>query len=79
MNLRNSETHYGAVAQSLHWVTVLLVMRLLGTFGDDLSEGSTRTAGLFVHISAGLAVVALWRIATCASYDSRVGASLAVP
>jgi cytochrome b561 len=41
---------------------------LLGTFGDDLPEGPTRAAGLFVHISAGLTVVAivalrlLWRI-----------------
>ena len=70
MNLQNSETHYGAVAQSLHWVTVLLVMTgwLLGTFGDELPEGPTRAAGLFVHIYAGLTVVAivalrlLWRI-----------------
>jgi cytochrome b561 len=41
---------------------------LLGTFGDDLREGLTRAAGLLVHISAGLAIVAiaelrlLWRI-----------------
>jgi cytochrome b561 len=70
MNLRNSGTHYGAVAQSLHWVTVVLVMTgwLLGTFGDDLPEGAARATGLFVHISAGLAVIAivvlrlLWRI-----------------
>jgi cytochrome b561 len=29
----------------------------LGTFGDDLPEGATRAAGLFVHISVGLAVI----------------------
>ena len=70
MNLRNSEDHYGLVAQLLHWATVLLVLTgwLLGTLGDDLPEGAARSIGLFVHISAGLAVIAIvvlrlmWRI-----------------
>jgi len=70
MNLRNSENRYGLVAQSLHWATVLLVLTgwLLGTLGDDLPEGTAQSIGLFVHITAGLSVIAIvvlrliWRI-----------------
>jgi cytochrome b561 len=41
----------------------------LGTFDDVLPKGAARAAGLFVHISAGLAILALlvvrllWRLA----------------
>jgi cytochrome b561 len=69
MQVFNSPQRYGAVVQCLHWTTALLVVAawLLGTFGDDLPKGAARNAGLFVHISAGLAVLAiiavrvLWR------------------
>jgi cytochrome b561 len=42
---------------------------MLGTFGDELSEGSARDTGPFAHISIGLAILVLaavrvpWRIA----------------
>jgi cytochrome b561 len=42
---------------------------VLGTFDDALPKGSARAAGLFVHISAGVAILAvlavrlLWRLA----------------
>jgi cytochrome b561 len=70
MQLHNSERGYGAVALSLHWLTVLLVTTawLLGTFGDDLPRGAVRDSGLRVHIAAGLAVIAVvlmrvgWRL-----------------
>jgi cytochrome b561 len=70
MSLRNSADRYGLVAQTLHWLTVVLVTAAwgLGTVGDDLPEGVARAAGLFTHISAGLAIIAivlvrlLWRI-----------------
>jgi cytochrome b561 len=44
-----------------HWLTVILVpvAWILGLFGDDLPKGAPRAAGLFIHISAGLVVVAL--------------------
>ncbi|HLI10038.1 MAG TPA: cytochrome b [Alphaproteobacteria bacterium] len=60
MQLRNSPERYGAVAQALHWAVVILVLLAwaTGTFGDELPRGAARTAGLFVHISAGLAVLA---------------------
>lgn len=70
MNLRNSSERYGAVAQSLHWVVAALVLLswTTGQFGDDLPRGAARAAGLFVHISSGLAIVAFvalrlaWRL-----------------
>ena len=70
MQLRNSAQNYGVVAKSLHWLTVVLVILawILGTFGDELPRGVGRSAGLFIHISAGLAVLLLllfrlfWRI-----------------
>ncbi|HVZ50951.1 MAG TPA: cytochrome b [Pseudolabrys sp.] len=70
MQIFNTPQRYGTVAQCLHWATALLVVAawLLGTLGDELPRGAARYAGLFVHISAGLAVsimVAmrlLWRL-----------------
>lgn len=70
MRLRNSPGHYGAIALSFHWITVALVIIAwsLGTFDDVLPRGPARAAGLLVHISAGLAIMAMlvarvaWRV-----------------
>ena len=70
MRLYNSARSYGAVPQALHWLTVFLVALAwaLGTFNDVLPKGRPRDFGLFVHISAGLAILALlvarvgWRL-----------------
>lgn len=70
MRFRNSASGYGAVAQSLHWLTVVMVAIAwaLGTFDDVFPKGAARAAGLFVHISAGVAILAvvavrlLWRM-----------------
>lgn len=71
MRLRNSGEGYGAVSQMMHWFTVALVILawLLGQFDDVFPKGAARAAGLFVHVSAGLAVIGilllrlLWRFA----------------
>jgi cytochrome b561 len=71
MRLRNSAEGYGSVSQMMHWITVALVILawLLGQFDDVFPKGAARAAGLFVHISAGLAVIGilvlrlLWRFA----------------
>lgn len=71
MQLLSSSVRYGAIAQSLHWSVVLLVVLAwgLGVVGDELPKGATEAAALFVHISAGLMVVfltlirLLWRLA----------------
>ncbi|MET4724565.1 cytochrome b561 [Bradyrhizobium japonicum] len=61
MRLFNSVNDYGAVAQALHWLTVILVAVAwaLGIFGDLLPKGAARQAGLAVHIFAGLALLVL--------------------
>ncbi|MEQ1694702.1 MAG: cytochrome b [Hyphomicrobiaceae bacterium] len=60
MQLHNTQSRFGVVAMSLHWLTVALVLAawLLGTFGDVFPKGPTRAAGLTVHISLGLAILA---------------------
>jgi cytochrome b561 len=71
MRFRNSPEGYGAIPQTLHWLTVALVILAwtLGTFDDALPKGATRAAGLFVHITAGVMILALllarllWRLA----------------
>jgi cytochrome b561 len=61
MRLRNSTEGYGAVSQIMHWLTVALVILawLLGQFDDIFPKGAARAASLFVHNSAGLAVIAI--------------------
>jgi cytochrome b561 len=61
MQINNSSKGYGAIAQATHWLTVVLVALAwtVGLFGDDLPKGTPRDAGLFVHMTAGLAVVIL--------------------
>lgn len=71
MQLRNSPQGYGAVPQAMHWVTVALVILawFLGQFDDIFPKGAARAASLYVHNSAGLAVIAIlalrliWRLA----------------
>ncbi len=61
MLIYNSSKGYGAIPQAVHWLTVILVAVAwtLGLFGDEFPKGAPRDAGLFAHISAGLAVIAL--------------------
>jgi len=60
IQLRNSPQGYGAVVKTLHWLTVALVVIawFLGTFGDDLPRAA-KSAGLFIHIFAGLGALVL--------------------
>lgn len=69
MQVRNSSDRFGAVAMSLHWLTVLLIAGawLLGEFIDVFAKGAPRDAALSVHMMFGLAVLLtlvarfLWR------------------
>jgi cytochrome b561 len=70
MQFRNSPSRHGIVAVALHWLSVVFVVVawLLGTFHDALPRGGARSAGLLIHMSAGLAVISLlvvripWRL-----------------
>lgn len=70
MQLFNSTKDYGAIPQTLHWLTVFLVALAwaLGIFDDVLPKGWPRDSGLFVHIWAGIAILFLlvarlsWRL-----------------
>jgi cytochrome b561 len=70
MQLRNSTEQYGAIAKALHWTVAALVIVawVLGTVGDELPRGAARATGQFIHMSAGLAILALlvirlmWRL-----------------
>jgi cytochrome b561 len=70
MRWRNSTEGYGAVPQALHWITVALVILawFLGQFDDIFPKGAARAASLYVHNSAGLAVICIlflrlfWRL-----------------
>ncbi len=69
MAWRNDANSYGAVAQALHWGAALCVALAwaLGTFVDDLPKAEERSV-LFVHMSLGLALLAIlgvrlgWRL-----------------
>jgi cytochrome b561 len=71
MKWRNSTEGYGAVPQTMHWITVVLVIVawFLGQFDDIFPKGEARAASLYVHNSAGLAVICIlvvrliWRVA----------------
>jgi len=72
MSLANSQTHYGTVTKSFHWVTAVLILILmpLGSIANgapfETSEELARKAWLFsLHKTLGVTVffVALFRIA----------------
>lgn len=66
MQWRNSQRGYGATAQLVHWLSVLLVAVawILGTVGEDLPRGRARHLGEFIHVSAGelIAILLIVRI-----------------
>jgi len=70
MQILNTPERYGLVALTTHWLTVVLVIFAwgMGQGGDLLPKGAPRDFGLFLHMSAGLAIIALvgirlaWRI-----------------
>jgi cytochrome b561 len=61
MGLRNTTTHWGWVAQLLHWTIVILVITqfVLGTIADDLPLGMHKLAVLARHKSVGITIFML--------------------
>jgi cytochrome b561 len=70
MQFRNSAERYGAIPKALHWTIAVLVIVawVLGTLGEELPRGVVRVGSEFIHVSAGLAILALlvfrfaWRL-----------------
>jgi cytochrome b561 len=70
MPIMNSPERYGAVAQTLHWLTVVFIALawVLGEFDDIFPKGDARATARLVHIWAGNAVLCavglrlLWRL-----------------
>lgn len=61
MQLRNSETKYGAIAQLFHWVIVVLVVTqfVLAQRADSLPRGLALLQTLALHKSVGITIFAL--------------------
>lgn len=66
MQWRNSQRGYGATAQLVHWLSVILVSVawILGTVGEDLPRGNARHLGEFIHVLAGelIAILLIVRV-----------------
>lgn len=71
MAIRDTTERYGGVTQALHWATALVIAAAwtLGATMEELPRGPARAAGLDLHATLGLLVVAavlarlLWRAA----------------
>jgi cytochrome b561 len=71
MQLANSKTRYGALAQAFHWLTAICVIAgwLLGQFLDVFPKGPPRNVAFFMHMTLGQVVMVLlivriiWRVA----------------
>ncbi|MEM7444399.1 MAG: cytochrome b/b6 domain-containing protein [Pseudomonadota bacterium] len=61
MPMKSTETRYGAVAVTLHWVSALLILALVvsGFRADALSDASGKAALLSLHVPLGVTVLVL--------------------
>jgi cytochrome b561 len=71
MQMRNSSQRYGAIAMTLHWLVLGLIVLswLTGEFHEAFPVGEPRHAIMFTHVTLGLSILALvvarlcWRLA----------------
>ena len=61
MRMKSSPTTYGAVAVSIHWLSVVLITALLATgmLADETGDPATKAQILSAHAPMGIAVLAL--------------------
>jgi cytochrome b561 len=64
MRLVNTETRYGALAQAMHWATVICVVAgwLLGQSMDDFPKGIVRQSAFATDVALGQLVLALFAV-----------------
>ncbi len=72
MGMKSTSSRYGAVAVTIHWLTVLLVLALVGTGfrASGMEDAAAKADLLRVHISIGVLILLLtgirviwWRLA----------------
>ena len=76
--LRNTRTHYGWVARTLHWTSVALVLAsvVIATQAGAMEDGPEKTVALTQHSALGLAILAVmltrlyWRIVNANPVES---------
>jgi cytochrome b561 len=61
MQWANSTARYGAIPQTIHWLTAIFIIVgwFLGQFGDIFPRGAVRDASLVVHMTLGECVIVL--------------------
>ncbi len=61
MTLKSTADRYGAVAVTIHWASVVLILFLIvsGLRAADMADPVAKTAILRLHVPAGLTVLAL--------------------
>lgn len=61
MSLKSTPAAYGAVAAGLHWLSVVLIVALLGSgmLADETSDPATKTRILAAHAPMGIAILIL--------------------
>ncbi len=64
MGLRNTQTEYGALAKTLHWLVAVGIVALivLGLQQSDMESGPDRNEIRFVHSSIAMLVLALMTV-----------------
>lgn len=61
MGIKSSADRYGAVAITIHWVTVLAILGLLisGFQAEDMDDQAAKAGLLMVHASLGIGILVL--------------------
>ncbi len=67
MPLKSSDTRWGSIAQTLHWLMALAIIGngVLGLIMVDMSRGMTKLNTFAIHKSIGLSVLALLILRVC--------------
>ena len=61
MSLKSTSRHYGFVAVSIHWISALIIVLLIGSGlrADDAADAAARIIPLRIHIALGITVLVL--------------------
>lgn len=75
MSLKSTKTSYGRVAVTIHWLSVLLILAMIGTgqTAASMNDSATKASVLTIHIPLGITVllVTLGRLAWWLFVDTK--------